>query len=126
MQVVAAKLVTLDQGRPTKKAPIGAFKINEAAQPLNVAAKLATYSWGGDRSKAPIGDLKLTEAAQSLNVGKRSVERAKKVLDNGAPDVREAVERGNLSVHAAAAITGLTECCPNHRRRSERRSPDSR
>ena len=60
------------------------------SQRAMVAAKLATYEWGGDRSKPPNGDLKLNEVAQSLSVGKRTVERARKILNNGTPEVRAA------------------------------------
>ncbi len=60
-----------------------------------VAAKLATLKHGGDRTKSPFGDLPgmgapvaVTQAtaAELLNVGKRSVERARQVIDAGAPN----------------------------------------
>ena len=76
-----------------------------------VAAKLATFDQGRPMKKAPIGTIKINEAAQSLNVGERTVQRAKKVLDNGAPEVQEAVERGEVFVRPAAARQRL------HRRR---------
>lgn len=58
-----------------------------------VAAKIANLGYGGDRSKSPIGDLLdpqepiVTQAAAAtmLNVGKRSVERAREVIDRGTP-----------------------------------------
>jgi hypothetical protein len=67
-----------------------------------VAAKLATLEHGGDRSKPPIGGLKQEDAAALLNVGERSVERAKTVQREGVPEIVQAVERGDVSVSAAA------------------------
>ena len=60
-----------------------------------VAAKLANLEHGGVRGKSPIGDLlepfpapavSQSDAASMLNVGKRSVERAREVIDEGAPE----------------------------------------
>lgn len=71
-----------------------------------VAARLATLSHGGDR-KSPIGDLKQSEAASMLNVGKRSVERAREVLEDGAPELVATVDQGRVSVSAAADVATL-------------------
>ncbi len=67
-----------------------------------VAARIATLTHGGDRSKSPIGDLKQAEAADLLNVGKRSVERARVILEDGTPELIEAVERDEIAVSQAA------------------------
>ncbi len=66
------------------------------------AARLATLRQGGDRRsegfKSPIGDLNTqADAAKMLNVGKRSVERAREVLDDGVPELVEAVDRGEVA-----------------------------
>jgi ParB/Sulfiredoxin domain len=79
------------------------------SQRAMVAAKLATLGHGGDRSKSPIGDLTQAGAAELLNVGKRSVERAREVQEHGAPELRHAVERGDVSVSAAADVATLPE-----------------
>jgi N6-adenosine-specific RNA methylase IME4 len=76
----------------------------DESQRAMVAAKLATFEHGGDRSKSPIGDLSQGRVAALLNVGKRSVERAADVREHGAPELVQAVERGNVSVSAAATI----------------------
>ena len=47
------------------------------------------------------------EAAQLLNVGKRSVERAREVLDHGSGELIAAVESGRVSVSAAADVAEL-------------------
>ena len=62
-----------------------------------VAAKIANLGHGGDHvTKSPIGDLLYgpaiapvtqADAAALLNVGKRSVERAREVIDEGAPEM---------------------------------------
>jgi len=75
-----------------------------------VAKKIANIGHGGDRStKSPIGDLvggkseavSQEQDASMLNVGKRSVERAARVVDDGVPELVAAVERGDTSVSGA-------------------------
>jgi hypothetical protein len=79
------------------------------AQRAMVAAKLATLKHGGDRSKSPIGDLSQQQAADLLNISKRSVERAVGVRDHGTLELQHSVERGEVSVAAAAAIALLPQ-----------------
>lgn len=76
-----------------------------------IAGRLAKLNWGGDRGnqhtggKVPIGTLpNLEQAADMLNVGRRSVARAKQVLDAGAPEIVAAVEAGELPVSFAAKV----------------------
>jgi hypothetical protein len=57
----------------------------------------------------PIGEGQVTQqqAADLLNVGKRSVERAVAVRDHGTTnELKEAVERGRVSVSVAASAFG--------------------
>lgn len=42
-----------------------------------------------------------------LNVGERSVKRARKVIEEGAPSLTDAVDQGNASVAAAAEVAEL-------------------
>ncbi len=72
-----------------------------------VAAKLATMRQGARTDLSPIGEKSQAEAAHLLNVSKRSVERAGVVLDTGTPELVAAVERGEASVSAAAAVASL-------------------
>ncbi len=72
-----------------------------------VAAKIATLK-DGQRSDLVQG-LPIGRAAEMLNVGKRSVARAKAVLDEGIPELAIAIERGEISVSAAAELTSLPE-----------------
>jgi hypothetical protein len=53
---------------------------------------------GQHRSGSPKGEAAITrgEAATMLNVGKRSVERAREVVDLGVAELVKAVERGEL------------------------------
>jgi N6-adenosine-specific RNA methylase IME4 len=78
----------------------------DESQRSMVAAKLASLRVGGNQHSEglPIG-----RASELLNVGDRSVARAREVLDHGAPELRGAVERGAVSVSAAADVATLPE-----------------
>lgn len=51
------------------------------------AGKIANLERGRPSEKSPIGGITQSEAAELLNVGKRSVERAREVLDHGVPEL---------------------------------------
>lgn len=68
-----------------------------------VAAKLSNLDHGQKKSDAPIG-VSQHDAAEMLNVGHRTVQRAREVLESGAPELVAAVEQGRVSVNAAATI----------------------
>ena len=76
----------------------------DESQRALVAGRLASLTHGGDRSKASIDALTQRQAAELLNVSRPSVQRAREVLDHGAPELVAAVERGEVSVSAAATI----------------------
>lgn len=80
--MVAAKVATLEKGRPITAS-------NEAVN---------------QKSNAPIGAFTQSQAAESLNVSTRAVQRAKTVHANGTPALVQAVEAGDVSVSDAAAI----------------------
>jgi N6-adenosine-specific RNA methylase IME4/ParB-like chromosome segregation protein Spo0J len=80
--------------------------LNESQRAM-VAARLATLQ-RGDNQHSPIGETSQAQAAELLNVGKRSVERAREVRERGAPELQAAVERGQVSVSAAADIASET------------------
>lgn len=77
-----------------------------------VASKLANMGHGGRRGqeanlpleRPPVTN---TSAAELLNVSERTVKTARKVRDQGAPELSEAVERGEVSVSAAADVATL-------------------
>src|SRR5262249_40334290 len=77
--------------------------LNESQRAM-VAANLANMRQGARTDLSPIGEMSQASAAELLNVGKRSVERAVDVREHGAPELQQAVERGNVSVSAAADI----------------------
>jgi hypothetical protein len=81
----------------------------DESQRAVVAAKLATLRQGARTDLSPIGEMSQAQAADLLNVGKRSVERAREVLDHGSPELVQAVERGDVSVSAAAEVASLPE-----------------
>lgn len=73
----------------------------------------ATSRQNGDEEatenfKSPIGDLKTqTSVAETLQVGRRSVQRARKVHEQGIPELSRLVTEGKLAVSAAADVAGL-------------------
>jgi ParB-like chromosome segregation protein Spo0J len=81
-----------------------------------VAAKISTLQQGfkrGENSDTPIGGSRDTpsgtpitqnQAAELMNVGVRSVQRARAVLENGTPELQQAVEDGTLTVSDAATL----------------------
>lgn len=74
------------------------------SQRAMVAAKLANMKRGRPSEKAPIGALNDAQAAELLNVSERTVERAKTVQRDAASELADAVERGKVTVSAAADI----------------------
>lgn len=73
-----------------------------------VAAKIATYEHGGDRvsqeSKAQNCALKQQQAADVMNVSRRTVQDARKVINEGTPELVAACEAGEIPVSTAASI----------------------
>jgi hypothetical protein len=70
-----------------------------------VAAKLANMRQGERTDVEPSANLpkvSQAQAAEMLNVGDRSLRRAKRVTEDATPELMQAVERGALSVSAAA------------------------
>jgi N6-adenosine-specific RNA methylase IME4 len=79
--------------------------LNESQRAM-VATKLATLprganQWRTGQLAAPPTQAK---AAALLNVGERSVRRAAEVRDHGVSELKRAVERGDISVAAAADV----------------------
>lgn len=72
-----------------------------------VASKIANMPKGARTDIAPIGAMSDAEAARLLNVSERSVERAKAVRRDGAPELVKAVEAGTASLSSAAEIAKL-------------------
>ena len=77
------------------------------SQRAMVAAKIATLK-DGQRPDLVQG-LPIGRAAEMLNVGERSVARARAVLDEGIPELADKVERGDVSVSAAAEVARFAE-----------------
>lgn len=82
------------------------------SQRAAVAAKLANMNQGERTDLQPSANLpkvSQSEAADMLNVSERSVTTARKVIEQGAPELVAAVEHGAVSVSAAAIVSGLTK-----------------
>ncbi|MBK8909165.1 MAG: hypothetical protein IPM60_15150 [Rhodospirillales bacterium] len=85
------------------------------SQRATVAAKIANMAHGGaDRfsqgANLHLGEppaVTVTQAAEMLSVSERSVKAARKVQQDGTPELAQAVETGKVAVSAAAAVAGL-------------------
>jgi N6-adenosine-specific RNA methylase IME4 len=77
----------------------------DESQRAMVAAKLATLKLGDNQHSEglPIG-----RSSELLNVGERTVARAREVQEHGTPELVHAVERGAVSVSAAADVATLS------------------
>jgi hypothetical protein len=85
-------------------------------QRVSVAAKIANLRRGRPADTAaevgenpPIGGISAEEAAATLNVAPRQVERARVVHEQGVPELREALDRGDIAVSAAERVARLPE-----------------
>ncbi|MGB8900940.1 MAG: DNA N-6-adenine-methyltransferase [Methylocella sp.] len=78
--------------------------LNESQRAM-IAARIATLRLGDNQHSEglPIG-----AASEMLNVGPRSVVRAKAVLNEGIPKLVSSIERGEISVSAAAELARLS------------------
>jgi N6-adenosine-specific RNA methylase IME4 len=77
--------------------------LNESQRAL-VAAKLAILGHGVRQSGKFAAVPTQGEAAVLLNISERSVRSAREVTDHGVPELVQAVERGRVSVSAAADL----------------------
>lgn len=82
--------------------------LNESQRAM-VGSKIAKLKHGGDRKSDQAANLPVSQskAAEAMNVGERSVRDAKHVIDQGVPELIEAVESGDVAVSAAAEVAKL-------------------
>src|SRR5262245_19465095 len=76
----------------------------DESQRAMVAAKLATLKLGDNQHSE---GLTIGRSSELLNVGERTVARAREVQEHGTPELVSAVERGAVSVSAAADVATL-------------------
>jgi N6-adenosine-specific RNA methylase IME4 len=82
--------------------------LNESQRAM-VAARIANMARGRPMENSSIEPITQDAAADLLNVGRESVKRARKVQDEGVPELADAVISGKVSVSAAAAIAEVSE-----------------
>lgn len=76
------------------------------SQRAMIAAELPRVAWGS-RISSNDAALDRDTRAEMLNVSARSVDRATEVLEEGVPELADAVKSGDVAVSAAAHITAL-------------------
>lgn len=89
----------------------------DESQRAMVAARIANMGVGRPKAEfeaapehtPPIGGISAKATAAMLNVGSRSVERARTVLKEGAPELQHAVEQGKVAVSTAETIASLPQ-----------------
>jgi ParB-like chromosome segregation protein Spo0J len=76
-----------------------------------IAARIANMRQGARTDLSPIGEtfISQADAAKMLNVGKRSVERAHKVMQEGTQELIKSVKQGEISVSAAVESLAHTK-----------------
>jgi N6-adenosine-specific RNA methylase IME4 len=83
----------------------------DESQRSMVAARIANLKQGDNRFtiETPIGGSTITQAAAAskMSVGERSVQRARKVIDKGTPELADAVDAGKIAVSVAAKIAEM-------------------
>ena len=79
------------------------------SQRAMIAARLANMAEGRPTENRSIDLVSQSEAADMLNVSVPSTKRARAVQANGAPELVEAVERGDVAVSAAAQVATLPQ-----------------
>ena len=92
--MVAAKLATLEPGRPSLwKKPADLPDSSHVEQDVE--------------QQPPTPGLTQAEAADTMHVSERSVRSARKVIEQGDDDLVAAVERGEIAVSKAEGLAGL-------------------
>jgi N6-adenosine-specific RNA methylase IME4 len=79
----------------------------DESQRAMVAARIAVLPQGRPEETGKFAGLSQPAAAEMLNVSERSVRTARKVVDEGTPELAAAVSRGKVSVSAAADVAEL-------------------
>lgn len=81
------------------------------SQRAMMGERFATYRQGRPPEKGPAEpfskEATLSEAAALTGVGRESIKRAKRVRENGVPELAEAVEQDRVAVSAAADVAEL-------------------
>jgi N6-adenosine-specific RNA methylase IME4 len=82
--------------------------LNESQRAM-VAARIASMPQGARTDLAPIGATSQPEAAKAVNVGRRSVQRAQKVIDQGIAELQRAVDTGKVAVSVGARVAEMPQ-----------------
>lgn len=77
------------------------------------AARMANLNHGGNRrndqaAKLPVAPVTQEQAAEAFRISERTVRDARKVLDQGVPELAQAVTAGRIPVSSAVKLTTLS------------------
>jgi hypothetical protein len=82
--------------------------LNESQRAM-VAARIAKLDGGRPSKTASIEAVSQSTAADQLKVGRAGVQRARRVIEHGAPELQQAVDAGEIAVSAAGDVATLPE-----------------
>jgi N6-adenosine-specific RNA methylase IME4 len=89
------------------------------SQRAMVAAKLIDWERGMNQNTSGPANLQTREAARRLSISERAAAAAKRVRDQGAPALIEAIETGRISVNAGEALSWLARQAQEEALRTE-------
>jgi N6-adenosine-specific RNA methylase IME4 len=92
------------------------------SQRAMVAAKIVDWERGMNQSTSGSANLPTRAAARRLSISERAVSAAKRVRDQGAPALLEAIETGRISVNAGEALSYLQREAQEEALRAEKKA----
>jgi N6-adenosine-specific RNA methylase IME4/ParB-like chromosome segregation protein Spo0J len=92
------------------------------SQRAMVAAKIVDWERGMNQSTSGSANLPTREAARRLSISERAVVAAKRIRDQGAPALQQAIETGKISVNAGEALSYLEKQAQEEALRAENKA----
>lgn len=93
-----------------------------ASQRAMVAARIVDWDVGLNQHTAGPANLQTREAARRLSISERAVAAAKRIHENGAAELVDAIAQGRITVHAGEALSELEHAAQLEALRQEERA----